>query len=508
MSGRKQKVKLFLTESLKNSDVYVNGDKVQTNSKEIASRLNEALGKLVSNVYHKLSYIDSAMNESDIRELFRNSRQITIDGTYTPENKLALDDVNNYIALNTSRHMKTSMKSLTERFLKPPYGFVEADIWWIVAKLFKDGEISMFVNNEAVTLLSKTPEEIIRYITRREFNEKLMIEKRVKANEKQKKSVREVMKELFNTAASGDDDDIIMEDFIDNAKKLEADLKMLEERCYNSESAYPGRMIIRDGKKLILDVLQMKYTNEFFNEIDRKKDDYLDFAEDYEPLKKFFSGGQKEIFDKALKWMKIYDDSKTFIVDSDIENVVSDIKSILIKAAPYSEIFKLPELLQKFIQLYDEICVKTEEPVMTAINEARTRVFDELKGKQCSDRLSDKFIRLFKEITDKAESCNNIAVLQNIRIEADALKVRCLNEINAEEAKFAVIAPVNDDTDNGEVAPVTKPVKKQKTISIKSVNHSATWQIETAEDVKKYISELENRLMQALESDTIINIEF
>jgi hypothetical protein len=32
-------------------------------------------------------------------------------------------------------------------------------------------------------LLSKTPEEIIRYLTRKEFNEKLMTEKRVKANE-------------------------------------------------------------------------------------------------------------------------------------------------------------------------------------------------------------------------------------------------------------------------------------------------------------------------------------
>lgn len=33
------------------------------------------------------------------------------------------------------------------------------------------------------------------------------------------------------------------------------------------------------------DVLQMKYSNEFFAGIDHKKDDFLDFAEDYEPVK-------------------------------------------------------------------------------------------------------------------------------------------------------------------------------------------------------------------------------
>ena len=52
--------------------------------------------------------------------------------------------------------------------------------------------------------------------------------------------------------------------------------------------------------------------------------------------------------------MKIYDDSKTFIVNSEIEAVVADIKSILKKSVPYSEIFKLPELLDTFINLYSK----------------------------------------------------------------------------------------------------------------------------------------------------------
>lgn len=508
MRERIAAAKLFLTESLKNADIYTNGDKVQSSAKEIVPRFNEALGKLVSTVYHKLSYIDAAMNESNLRDLFRDSaKQLTIDDTDTSKNQLALDDVNNYIELNTARHMKTSMKSLLERFLKAPYGFVEADVWWLVAKLFKDGEISLFVNNEAVTLISKSAEEIIKYIMRKEYNEKLMTEKRVKANEKQKKSVREVMKELFNVTAASDDDDAIMKSFIGYSQDLKNELEKLEIR-YQSKSEYPGKNLVQDGKKLILEVLQMKYTDEFFNSIDSKKDDYLDFAEDYEPLKKFFAGEQKDIFDRALDLMKIYDDSKTFIVDGNIEEVVADIKSVLTKPAPYSEIFKLPDLIQKFIKLYGELLIKTKEPVTAAIEEARERVFAELKDKQCHDKLSEKFVRQFREISDKADHCNNVATMQNIKIEADALKVRCLNEINAEEAKFTAPAPIDDNADTDEAPPTNEPVKRQKTISIKSINNSATWQIETADDVKKYVSELEDKLMKTLESDTIINIEF
>ena len=45
-------------------------------------------------------------------------------------------------------------------------------------------------------------------------------------------------------------------------------------------------------------------------------------------------------------------------------------------------------------------------------------------------------MRPLRSIRDKAESCNNVATLQNIKIEADALKVRLLNEITEEEAKI------------------------------------------------------------------------
>ncbi len=156
--------------------------------------------------------------------------------------------------------------------------------------------------------------------------------------------------------------------------------------------------------------------------------------------------------------------------------------------------------------------------VEAAIEEARVRVFDELKGKLCHDKLSDKFHKLFIEIKDKAEHCNNVATLQNIKIEADALKVRCLNEISAEEARMIAeatppVEPGDDDNKGNEdttvvVTPPPAPVKKQRTISIKQINTQTTWQIETAEDVKKYVAELEHKLMNSLEADTIINIEF
>lgn len=510
MRERNATAKLFLAESLKNADVYVNGDKVQINTKDITTRINEAMNKLVATIYYKLYYIDTIKNEADIRDLFKDKNAaLTLSGTDEKKNELALRDVYDYIASNTQHHTKTSMKSLMERFLKAPYGFVEVDVEWLVAKLFKDGEISLFVNNEAVTLLSKSENEIVRFLTRKEYNEKLMTEKRIKANEKQKKTVKEVMKELFHKTSSSDDDDVIMKSFLDYASCLKNDLDKLEIHYFN-HNAYPGNHVILEGKKLLADVLQMKYTNEFFSGVEKKKNEFFDFSEDYEPIDKFFSGEQKTIFDKALNSMNIYEDSKTFIVNSEIELVVSEINSILNKQNPYNEIFKLPGLLDRFNSLYGQLLLEKKKPINGVIDEAEKRVFDELDGKLCHDNLRDKYVYRFREIREKAESCNNVATLQNIKLEADTLKVRCLNEIREEEDKLMPIAVATVADENGEDpenVPVT-PKKSNKTISIKDINNSSTWQIETEEDVKRYVVELEKQLMNVLEKDTVINIEF
>lgn len=528
---RSAAARLFLEESLKLAVIYVNGDRVQTTAKEVSSRINDAIGKLVASVYHKLSYIDTAMNEADIKKLFNNtSQQLSLAGTNTTPNSLALHDVNDYIALNTSRHTKTSMKSLLDRFMKAPYGFVEADVQWLVAKLFKDGEIAFFVNSESVTLLSKSVDEIVRFITRKEFNERLMTEKRVRASEKQKKTVREVMKELFGVSPSSDDDDAVMSSFIGYAGRLKNDLEKLEIR-YQSQPMYPGKSLVQQGKKLMNNVSQLKNANEFFASVDSDRDDYLDFAEDYEPVKKFFSGDQINIFDRAIRLMAIYDDSRTFIVNKEMESIVDQVKSIMKKAAPYSDIFKLPGLLDEFSNTYSKLLDEMEAPIEETIDEARKRVLQELEGKLCEGQLRSRYMDRFQELHEKASRCNNVATLQNIKIEADALKVRCLNEIAdmesrlqaqkvaEEEKKEERKHPQPDVIRDGGISYGTEKhdevssgfvskIKKQRTISIKAINTETTWQLETKEDVKRYVTMLEKKLLEELREDTIIHIEF
>ena len=274
------------------------------------------------------------MGEADIKAVLKgsSSSQISLDETSSVPNHLALADVLDFISLNSQRHAKTSMKTIMDRFTKAPYGFIEYDVQWIVAKLFKDGDIAFYVNNDIVSLITKSEDDIYKYITRKEYIEKLLTEKREKANDKQKKIVREVMKELFNAMPPSDEDDTMLASFHQFAGKLKSELEKLEIHYTSSPlHKYPGQTIVKEGKNQLINILSIKATPEFFKTIEKSQDDLLDMAEDYEPVKAFFGSEQKTIWDKTIDKLKIYQESKTFIAKKEIEEIVADIQTIIDK---------------------------------------------------------------------------------------------------------------------------------------------------------------------------------
>lgn len=517
MREKNSNAKIYLEQSLKNADIYINGDKLQTSAKEISSRINEALGKIVNQTFHKLSYIEVAMGETQVRAVLKgtNSSQISVKTPEKVPNQLALNDLLDFINLNSQRHAKTSMKSIMDRFTKAPYGFIEDDIQWLIAKLFKDGDIAFYVNSEIVTLLSKTEDEIYRYISRKEYLEKLLTEKREKANDKQKKLAKQIIKELLGATPPSDEDDSILKTFQHKAANLKSELEKLEIH-YNSKT-YPGHKVVIEGKKLIIEMLSIKQSSEFFRIIEKKEDEIMEFAEEYEPIKAFFEGEQFDIWNKSLKLIKIYDESKTFIVNKEIENTIEEIKQIMKRPSPFREIRKIPELLDAFTNLYGELLDEESKPAFEAIKEASERVIQELEDKECKEKLIKNIEHRFVELKEKAEKCNNVATLKNISVEANALKIRIINEISEEEKNILIQKIQSQSKDEPQKNPNTvepekiypvQNAKKQKTISIKSINTETTWRIETEADVEHYVEKLKNKLKQNIQNDVILNIEF
>ena len=518
---KKERIRIFIEDALKHADIYVNGDKAVIAAKEPVNRISEALGKLVSMQYNKLTYMETAPEVSDIMAIFDdNGGQLTFLGTSdTTPNKLALEDVIQVIGLNNARRMMTSLKALQDKFGAAPYGFDPKDVQWLVAMLFKMGRVSLTYSSQNLSLLSNKKEELVRYLTKREFAEKLLIDIRERATDGQIRSAKEVMKDYFGFTLSSDDDDTIMKNFKNKAQdklKLFDDL-MIE---YRINPKLPCKPVIEQAKKNLEDILTIKEPAEFFKIVDKNRDDLLDDADDTAPVFDFFKSGQKKIFERALEQIQIFENSKVYVRDQEIIDNVAQMEAIVKEKKPFGKIQNLPDMSMKFVQQYGALLEKEADAMRPIVDDDLKKVLSVLDSKTFAEVFRDRMIQAFEELQQKLETSQEIAAVKNIRLESDTVKLRCLDEITeyeeAHQPKPDLEPPTVPATPkmgkNGEtsIKPVTPPVqpklKKRKNISISNVAGARTYSIENEQDIDKFLAEMKQKLLQELEENTIITL--
>jgi len=502
------RVRIFIEDALKHADIYVNGDKANIGTKDPASKINEALGKLVNARYNKLSYMETSPTSSDIDAIFRSTNQMTLgDVDIKVANKLALDDILGAIELASVRHAKTSMKSLLDRFSVAPYGFVELDVQWLVAMLFKQGKVTFTLNSKNISPIDTDINDLVKYITKRDYAEKLLIEKRERATERQIKSVKEVMKDLFSMTAVNEEDDTLMKNFKSRATNKAKDIESLLVE-YRLESRFPGKAALTKALELLGEIIDTSNPIEFFKFVDGHKDELLDLAEDTAPVIAFFEGEQKKIFEKAWKFIDIFNNSKTYVVDQEIISTVEEIKTVVKKAAPYNDVHRLPALLNRFADLHTNLLELEAEPIHNEILIDKQQVMDILDQKSFADQFKESFLKRFGELKEKLESSNEVAAVKNIRHESDALKMRCLNEIAEHEKKLAALYKVYPDP-GATIAKDPGPaivIRNTKNINMRQIAPDRTIVLELEKDVDLFLKSVKEKLMKELEDNSVINL--
>ena len=511
---KKDRIRIFIEDALKHADIYVNGDKANISAKEPASRINEALGKLVAMQYNKLTYMETAPELSDIAAVFNGSDgQLSFLGTSdTTPNKLALEEVIQVIGLNNARHMKTSLKSLQDKFGAAPYGFDPKDVQWLVAMLFKMGRVSLTYNSQSLSMLSNTKEELVRYLTKREFVEKLLISIRERATDGQIRSAKEVIKDYFGFSVSSDDDDMIMRTFKKKAQdKLELFSEIMIE--YRVNPKLPCKSLMEQAKKNLEELLTIKEPAEFFKTVGKKRDDLLDDADDTAPVLDFFNGDQKKIFEKAQEQIQMFENSKIYVREQEIIDNVARMEAIVTAKNPFRQIQKLPDMSMRFVQQYGELLEKEAEEMRPIVEDDQRKVLHILDEKGFASVFRDRFLSAFEELKEKLDTSNEIATVKNIRLESDTLKLRCLDEITEyEEAHCPKVNPepsVNPETPStseGPVSPVQPKPKKRKNVSISNVAGARTYSIENEQDIDNFLAEMKEKLLNELDENTIITL--
>lgn len=506
VSERKDRIKTLLVEGLKTSEIFVNSELLDIKAKDPAGRINDGFKVLIDTLYNKLNYINEYIdNPRELHEILTNSN-VQISLLEMGKNKLAIDEVDSYIERNTARNIPMTMKTIIGLYSKAPYGWGELDIASIIIKLFKAQEIKIEYNSQYLTNNDK---DIVNYLTKREHLDRVLIKKRTKTPPKYISNVKELCKDLFNYSAVPTDEDGLMNRFKNFVQSEIANIREL--LVHYEQSNYPGKDVLIDGKKAFDEVVNIKDTMEFYEKAYELKEDFLDYVDHFDNVKKFFKN-QKKFFDDALRKVEIYNKNKTYVLDKEAIGLIQKIKDIVINKEPYSEIPKLPGLIEEFSNRFTQLLEVECEPVRKVIQSDRVRVLKELDLHEFEDEGYTKYKKRFDDLIFRLDSANNFFEAIAMKEESDRLKMRSFEEISVEVEKRKPKVPATPKSGigggvqviGGKETPVYT-IKKTKNISIANILHGAKT-IETEADIDELLKDIKIILKQELNEDTRIKL--
>lgn len=521
---RAKRAKFLIEESLRTAEVYVNGSLLDIKEKGGVDRINEGLRALIDSKYNKINYITSF--KENIKDLFdimdmKLNQMSLIDSN---PNRLAVDEVNTHIQTSSARNLQVTVKSILTKFSNPPYGWKDIDIQVIIVTLFKKQDVKVILNGE---VLSPNNREIVNYVTKREYLERVILKTREKVNQKYIDVVKDLNKDLFGFSSLPSDEDGIMSIFKEECKK---ELSRINEMLVNFtfKTSYPGESILKEGKKLFTEIIDITDTIDFFKEVYNLESDLLDYADSIDEIKGFFykkengriefssKGEQRIIFDDALDKLKNYEENKEYIVNDEVKEIVSEIKEIVRMEKPYSKIPTIPLLIEKYNNKIVSLLEEESEPVKDSIEMCKKEVFETLDKYDFKEKFNNNIIEDFNKLYDRASSADSFAVLSSMPDLSDKFKVKWIKEIleEAERQKRknpGIVSegtgekPTQPDKVPYEVNPTQPIVIKTKTLSMRELVKGQKT-IKNNDDIDEVIEALRRKLIEELEQDTIISL--
>lgn len=502
---RKERVKDLLIEALRTAEFYVNSQKLDIKSKNPTERLNEGFKLLIESIYSKLNYITSFIESNkDLNDILLEDN-IQVKLTDDTPNKLAVDEINSYIERNTERNIPMTLKSIVSLYEKAPYGWRDMDIKGIILRLFKEQEIRLELGSEYLNIGDKN---LIDYLTKRDYQDRLIIKKRIKTPSIYINNVKDLAKEVFGITALPDDEDGLMNRFKDlcvnelkmrNVDTNDYGIQFLLEQ-YKNNKYYPGKDILEEGEKLFEEIIRIKDVKEFYEKVYELKDDLLDYEEDVFDIKKFFKN-QKEEFDKAVHQLNIYEKNKTYVVDRETRELIGEIDKIVKDKQPYSQIHRLPNLIDEFINHFIELLEIECRPIRTVIENDKKIVLDELEAYDFNEELEEKFREKFDNLLERLDRANNFYEAIAMKEESDRIKMRCFDEIEGEKEKRKPKqekeSPKTVYDNQGKKAYKTKTIKN---ISITNILHGARV-IESLDDIDEVLEQIRKALKEELDDN-------
>ena len=478
---RRESIVQRLTDLTKGASLYICGQKItDIRQTDIRGRLNEAMTKLVEQVYTNLKMLTIEYDDAMLKQIIANTNP---SGPFGYQMDNPAQEVFNWINRNKQLSIRTKVKDLVDYFRGNTYGWYETATLCILAKLYKMDRISFRSNGSPV------PDRDLYFnMTNSNAQSMLLVDIEESISASQIAKLKSLYKDFFNdescSAQSAKD---VHQQFITRLNQEIAELRSIKDQN-DFEFTKPLGQILIDFQQLANCIYPSLYnkTSQIEDAIDSKTDVVDDISS-------FVLGNQFSIF-KRIDTTKKGNQANFSYVPEDLTNTLDEIYA---SKTPWKEMTKAKETLDA---ISTEITTRqnTErEAILGAITAklgalTTLSTYATLEASQQS-QITAMFSTLQAAAQNERYIGNIIAMKDKINIAYD----NCLKSINTwvEAAAEAERKRQEKAAGGGATSTPARPVKtyvnRQSAMNV-SFSKSV---LETKEDVEAYIEALKDRLM-------------
>ena len=382
--------------------MLVAGGDVEISGEDAQSRITRGFHELIHRTYPNLSMLRGiTFTENDVSKYLEHSQEGLFgnDATSLAESE---QELLAFVQSNNRGGVRTTLKTLIEKFERKPYGWYYAAILCTLAMLCARGKVEIRKDGN---ILEEDDLEHALLNSRGHAN--VVLEPQIDFTASQVRNLKEFYADFFDAPpqageakALGKETGIALQELIGQLNVLVAQV-----------GQYPFLHTLAPAVEKLEAIAGKPYTW-YLTELLRQENELLDLKEQLiDPIRKFMSGPQKDIYSQAIAFVQNQEPNFTYVKGDE----VSQIRSVLSDPT----CFKGNRIQQLKTEL-DELKEKVDQKVQ----EIRTQAIETLSAMQSRMQSVDEYKKLpearaaeldapYKELIDHISQQRLIAVIND-----------------------------------------------------------------------------------------------
>lgn len=482
----------YIEKAIVGAKVVVHGEIMDIKAGNAKDKLDAALSGLVESVYSKLSMVNKFVDsDADILAILNgtDNEQAAFAGTGS-NNEDALNEISQWLELQNTKMLTTSMGDVQRRYGAIPYGWREIDIAALVAQLISQQKISIKYGG---AIVGKNERRLVDYLRKKNEIDKAIVTRRIAPSEDLMRKSINFLRDYLGAMDIPSDEDGLIHFVLNTFEEKEKHYNGLLEAY--KQVRYPEREVVENARSLVSDVLSQRKDNvALLSRMVQKQDDLLDSVEDMEGVELFFKS-QRPVYDEARRQMeKIRKERDYFATDAEAQEVFRQISTILAMPKPYDRIGELPELIRKAKAAYNNLLDIKKDEVLENVRQCMQDVHQlasESYNAMALQRQADDYFVGKREAAKEASSLT----------ELDAMITQLLGYKDNICRRMEVMTADSHSQLLKENAPAgMSTLKPKKITSVRRYDLCTVKRLQSKEDIDKYVEGIREKLLKTLEN--------